>query len=160
MIEKVTVDIAERFHFNTALAAIMELNNELTTARARTGAEDLTATGTGRQVLATAVEILVRLLEPFAPHMAAELWEMMGRTRIWDEPWPEADERLLSHDVIEVVVQVNGKVRDRLEVPLDADEAEVLAAAKALPGVQKYLEGKTAVKEIVVPGRLVNLVVR
>ena len=75
----------------------------------------------------------MRLLEPFAPHMGAELWEMMGHAAIWDAPWPEADPRFLTGDTIELAVQVNGKVRDRVEVAKDAAGPDVLAAAKALP---------------------------
>lgn len=158
-IAKVTSDIGERFHFNTALAAIMELNNEIATAR---GGVDggLMATSSGRRVLAEALEALIRLLEPFAPHMCAELWEMMGRQRIWDASWPEADPRFLTLETVEMAVQVNGKVRDRLVISKDAAAAEVLAAAKVLPGVAKHVEGKTVVKEIVVPGKLVNLVIK
>jgi len=156
VVQKATVDIGVRFHFNTALAAIMELNNEIATARAGGLAE----TERGSRVLGCALETMVRLLEPFAPHMGAELWEMMGHRAIWDAPWPEADPRFLVEETVELGVQINGKVRDRVQVPTDAAAPDVLAAAKALPGVAKYLEGKTLVKEVVVPGRLVNLVVR
>jgi leucyl-tRNA synthetase len=156
VIEKATSDIAERFHFNTALAAIMELNNEISAARQA----GLSETDAGRRVLAESVEMLVRLLEPFAPHLGAELWELMGRERIWDAPWPESDPRFLVHETVELAVQVNGKVRDRVVVAVDADDADVLAAAKTLAGVQKHVAGKTVVKEILVPGKLVNLVVR
>ena len=155
-VQKATVDIGERFHFNTALAAIMELNNDVGTARSG----GISATGSGRKVLALALEIMVRLLEPFAPHMGAELWEMMGHESIWDAPWPEADPRFLEADTVELAVQINGKVRDRVVVARDAATSEVLAAAKALPGVAKYLEGVAVVKEVVVPGRLVSLVVK
>ena len=156
VVQKATVDIGERFHFNTALSAIMELNNDVGAARAG----GLAASVTGRRVLAHALETMVRLLEPFAPHMGAELWAMMGHEAIWDVRWPEADPRFLSGETVELAVQVNGKVRDRVEVSKDAPAPDVLAAAKALPGVAKYLEGKTLVKEVVVPGRLVNLVVK
>jgi leucyl-tRNA synthetase len=84
----------------------------------------------------------------------------MGRERIWEQPWPVADPRFLAHDTVELAVQVNGKVRDRVVVAKDAPNDEVLAAAKAVPGIVKHMEGKTIVKEIVVPGKLVNLVVR
>jgi leucyl-tRNA synthetase len=104
--------------------------------------------------------MMVRLLEPVAPHMGAELWEMMGKKAIWDAPWPEADRRFLTADTVELAVQVNGKVRDRVTVAKDAPDADVLAAAKALPGVAKYLEGVILVKEMVVSGRLVSLVVK
>jgi leucyl-tRNA synthetase len=156
VIQKASVDMGERFHFNTALSAIMELSNDIGAARAG----GLAATETGRIVLARALEAVVRLLEPFAPHLGAELWEMMGCRAIWDEPWPEADARFLTAETVVLAVQVNGKVRDRVEVAKDAADADVLAAAKALPGVAKYLEGATLVKEVVVPGRLVSLVVK
>jgi len=92
--------------------------------------------------------------------MGCELWELMGRDAIWDQPWPEVDPRFLSSGTVELAVQVNGKVRDRLVVTDDIASAEVLALAKALPGISRYLEGMTVVKEVIVPGRLVNLVVR
>lgn len=154
--EKATVDIGTRFHFNTALASIMELNNDVAAARTA----GVMGTNNGKIVVANALEMIVRLLEPFAPHMGAELWEIMGRTAIWDESWPKADPRFLVDETVELAVQINGKVRDRVQVPKDADSAEVLRRAKALPGVAKYLEGVTLVKEVVVPGRLVNLVVK
>ena len=156
VVQKATVDIGQRFHFNTALAAIMELNNDIGAARAA----GLAAAASGRTVLAHAMESMVRLLEPFAPHVGAELWEMMGRENIWDAPWPEADPRFLTAETIELAVQVNGKVRDRVEVAKDTAGPDILAAAKALPTVAKYLEGKEVVKEVVVPGRLVSIVVR
>jgi leucyl-tRNA synthetase len=156
VVQKATADVGVRFHFNTALAAIMELNNEIASARAA----GLADTESGRRVLGCALETMVRLLEPFAPHMGAELWEMMGHDAVWDAPWPEPDPRFLVEETVELAVQINGKVRDRVEVATDAAAPDVLAAAKALPGVAKYLEGKTLVKEVVVPGRLVNLVVR
>lgn len=155
-IQKATVDIGQRFHFNTALAAIMELNNEIGSARAA----NLGATEAGRRVLGHALEIMVLLLEPFAPHMGAELWEIMGHARIWDVPWPDVDPRFLMDEMIEVAVQINGKVRERLEIGKDAPEDEILALAKTLPGVVHHLRGKSIVKEVVVPGRLVNLVVK
>ncbi len=156
VVQKTTVDIGERFRFNTALAAIMELNNDIASARAA----GLGAAASGQAVLTHAMKTMVRLLEPFAPHMGAELGEMLGFEAIWDVPWPTADPRFLAADTVELAVQINGKVRDRVEVAQDAPAADILAAAKALPGVEKYLEGKEVVKEVVVPGRLVNIVVR
>jgi leucyl-tRNA synthetase len=156
VVQKATIDIGARFHFNTALSAIMELNNEIAGARA----SGLGKSRDGRLVVGHALEMMVRLLEPFAPHMGAELWQMMGRKGIWDEPWPLPDARFLMDETVELAVQVNGKVRDRITVDKDAAADEVLAKAKALPGVAPYLEGKTLVKEVVVPGRLVNLVVK
>ena len=156
VVAKATVDTGQRFHFNTAIAAIMELNNDIASARAA----GLAAAASGKAVLAHALEIMVRLLEPFAPHMGAELWELLGHEAVWDAPWPEADARFLTADTVELAVQINGKVRDRVEVAKDAPASDVLAAAKALPGVMKYLEGMQVVKEVVVPGRLVNIVVK
>jgi leucyl-tRNA synthetase len=156
VVQKTTVDIGQRFHFNTALAAIMELSNDIGTAKTA----GLAAAAPGKVVLAHAMKTMVRLLEPFAPHMGAELWEMMGHHDVWDAPWPEADPRFLTAETVELAVQINGKVRDRVEVAKDASGSDVLAAAKTLPGVAKYLEGKEVVKEVVVPGRLVNIVVK
>jgi leucyl-tRNA synthetase len=156
VVQKTTVDIGRRFHFNTALAAIMELSNDIGAARA----SGLAATATGKAVLACALKTMVRLLEPFAPHMGAELWSLIGGEEVWDVPWPEADPRFLASETVELAVQINGKVRDRVVVDRDATSADVLAAAKALPAVAKYLHGQTLVKEVVVPGRLVSLVVK
>jgi leucyl-tRNA synthetase len=163
VIQKVTVDIGERFRFNTALAAIMELSNDVSVALSGGqggGAGGIRGTSDSKSVLAHALQMMVRLLEPFAPHLGAELWEMMGRKAVWDTPWPQADPRFLTGDTVELAVQVNGKVRDHVQVTKDAPAADILAAAKALPGVAKYLEGTTLVKEVVVPGRLVSLVVK
>jgi leucyl-tRNA synthetase len=169
VIQKVTVDIGERFHPNTALSAIMELSNDIGAAWAikrdnRQGGSGKTpggpAAAVDRAVLGFALEMMIRLLEPFAPHMVAELWDMMGRKAAWDAPWPQADPRFLAGDTVELAVQINGKVRDRIEVARDTAPAEVLAAVKGLPGVARYLEGRTLVKEMVVPGRLVSLVVK
>ncbi len=163
VIQKVSADTGERFRFNTALSAIMELSNDIGSVRAGSAADKVAGVATtamGKAVLAYALEATVRLLEPFAPHMGAELWQLMGRKDVWDAPWPEADARFLTADTVELAVQINGKVRDRVEVAKDATAADVLVAAKALPGVAKYLEGVTLVKEVVVPGRLVSLVVK
>jgi leucyl-tRNA synthetase len=160
VIQKATVDMGERFRLNTALAAIMELSNDVGAALAADSTGSLVATATGREVLACSLETMIRLVEPFAPHMGAELWEMLGREAIWDEPWPEPDPRFLVEDTVELAVQVNGKVRGHVEVARDTAPEDVLAAAKGLPGVVRYLEGKTLAKEVVVPDRLVSLVVK
>ena len=106
-----------------------------------------------------ATESAVSLIQPYAPHLAEELWERLGRTRLWDEPWPAANPALLQRDTFELVVQVNGRVRDKVEVPVALSEAELLARAKELPRVRAHVDGKEIRKEIVVPGKLVNLVV-
>jgi leucyl-tRNA synthetase len=145
-IARVTDDIDRRFQFNTPIAAVMELVNELSRAP-----EDPAAR--------FAAETALTLIQPYAPHIAEELWARLGNERLWEQPWPQADEALLARDTFELVIQVNGKVRDRVEVPAGEPEAELIARAKASPKVQDFLDGKEIRKEIVVPGKLVNLVV-
>src|SRR3954447_21711101 len=145
-IAKVTDEIGRRFVFNTPIAAVMELVNEL--ARAP---EDPAAR--------LAAETAVSLIQPYAPHIAEELWERLGHERLWEQPWPVADESLLERETFELVVQVNGKVRDRFEVEAGAAEDELIERAKGSPRVQAHLNGKEIRRAIVVPGKLVNLVV-
>jgi leucyl-tRNA synthetase len=145
-IARVTDDIDRRFQFNTPIAAVMELVNELVRAPDDPDAR-------------FAAEAAVTLIQPYAPHIAEELWSRLGNERLWEQPWPQADESLLGRDTFELVIQVNGKVRDRVEVPAGEPEDELIARAKASPKVQDFLDGKEIRKEIVVPGKLVNLVV-
>ncbi|MBA2568040.1 MAG: leucine--tRNA ligase [Actinobacteria bacterium] len=145
-IARVTDDIDRRFQFNTPIAAVMELVNELSRAPADPAAR-------------FAAETALTLVQPYAPHIAEELWARLGNERLWEQPWPEADESLLGRDTFVLVIQVNGKVRDRVEVPAGEPEDELVARAKASPKVQGFLDGKEIRKEIVVPGKLVNLVV-
>ncbi|MEK6275028.1 MAG: leucine--tRNA ligase [Actinomycetota bacterium] len=145
-IARVTDDIDRRFQFNTPIAAVMELVNELSRA-----ADDPAAR--------FAAETAVTLIQPYAPHIAEELWSRLGHERLWEQPWPEADPALLERETFELVIQVNGRVRDRVEVAADASEEELVAQAKASTRVQEFLDGKEIRKEIVVPGKLVNLVV-
>jgi leucyl-tRNA synthetase len=145
-IAKVTDDVGRRFSFNTAIAAVMELANELS--------RDTSAPG-GR----FAAETAVSLIQPYAPHVAEELWERLGHERLWEQPWPESDPVLLERETFELVVQVNGRVRDRIQVPADVSEDALVEAAKASPKVRAHLDGKAIRQAIVVPGRLVNLVV-
>jgi leucyl-tRNA synthetase len=149
-IDKVTADIGERFNFNTAQSAVHELVSEI-----QDGLGDATAEQ-ARFACATAVG----LIHPYAPHIACELWELLGGEALWDAPWPVADPAMLESDTVVYALQVNGKLRGQVEVAVDAPEDEVLAAARAVPNVAAHVDGKTIVKEIVVPGRLVNLVVR
>ena len=100
------------------------------------------------------------LIFPFAPHLGAEIWKRLSGTRVWEESWPQADPALLASDTVTLVVQVNGKLRDRIEAAADAPESELLELARASEKVRRHLDGKEVVKEIVVPGKLVNLVVR
>ena len=145
-IAKVTDDIGRRFAFNTAIAAVMELVNEL-------------SRDTSSRDARFAAETAVSLLQPYAPHVTSELWERLGHERLWAQPWPVADEAMLVRDTFELVVQVNGRVRDRIEVPADLGEDELVAAAKESPRVQTYLNGGEIRQTIVVPRKLVNLVV-
>jgi leucyl-tRNA synthetase len=101
------------------------------------------------------------LVCPMAPHLAAEVWELLGQgDNVLDAPWPAWDEELAADEVVTVVVQVNGKLRERLQVPVDAEKDDVLAQARAAENAARFLEGKQVVKEIYVPGKLVNFVVR
>jgi leucyl-tRNA synthetase len=148
-IEKVTVDLGERFAFNTAIAAVMELVNEVTRLR--------DADPRGRR-FATATA--ASLIFPFAPHLGSEVYEMLTGTRVWEEPWPGFDPAMLRADTFELVGQVNGKVRDRVEAPVGATREQLEELALAQPGVQAYIDGREIVKVIVVPDKLVNVVVR
>jgi leucyl-tRNA synthetase len=148
-IDKVSSDIGERFSFNTAVSAVHELVLAIQAADEADG-EQL------RFACATAVS----LIHPYAPHVACELWQTMGGERLWDEAWPAADPAMLVADTVVYAVQVNGKLRGQVEVAPDAGEAAVLAAARAVPNVASHIDGASVIKEIVVPGRLVNLVVR
>jgi leucyl-tRNA synthetase len=145
-IARVSDDIGRRFHFNTPIAAVMELVNELSKADASDPAARFAA------------ETAVSLIQPYAPHVAEELWERLGHARLWEHPWPVADESFLERQTFELVVQVNGKVRDRFEVDADLPESELVARALASPRVQAHLNGAEPAKTIVVPGKLVNLV--
>ena len=106
-----------------------------------------------------ATETAVSLIQPYAPHVAEELWERLGHERLWEQPWPEADAALLERETFELVVQVNGKVRDRVEVAAGLEDDELVAAAKELPRVQQHLDGEEIRRAVIVPGKLVNFVV-
>jgi leucyl-tRNA synthetase len=106
-----------------------------------------------------ALETAVSLIQPAAPHIAEELWEQLGHSHLWEQPWPVADPALLQRDTFELVVQVNGKVRDRPQVPADLSEDGLVALAKESPKVQRHLNSGEIRQTIVVPLRLLNLVV-
>jgi leucyl-tRNA synthetase len=154
-IDKATHDIDPRFHFNTAISAVMELVNDVYRLK-----DALYPDKTGAAVVRFATSTAASLLFPFAPHLSAELYEWLEGKRVWEQPWPEADPELLERETYMLVVQVNGKLRDRIEVSSDTAESDLVELAKASDNVQRQLDGKAIVKEIVVPGRLVNLVVR
>ena len=154
-IDKATRDFTRGFQFNTVIAAVMELVNEIYRTR-----DGLIEEEDGRECLRFAVATAASLIQPFAPHLASEVFEQMTGERVWETEWPVADPEMLRSDTVTIVVQVNGKVRDRIEVGEGADKEEILALAREAENVARHLEGTETVKEIVVPGKLVNLVVR
>ncbi len=155
-IKRVTDDFQGRWHFNTCIAAIMELVNELYSVEEKGG-----QTSIPPELLAEVQRNLVLLLAPFAPYLTHELWEMLGETgNLLKAPWPKYDAALAKEDEIEIPVQVNGKLRSRIVVPADATEEETLSRALADEKVAAAIAGKQIVKKIVIPGKLVNIVVR
>ena len=149
-IDRVSDDILRRFQFHTPIAALFELVNE--TYRVK---DDPARAGE----VWFATETVLSLIQPYAPHVAEELWERLGHERLREEPWPVADAALVAAETVEVVVQVNGKLRDRIEVDAGIDEAGAEAAALASPKVAEALGGATPKKVIARPPKLVNIVV-
>jgi leucyl-tRNA synthetase len=169
----VTLDLDPRVHLNTAVSGMMELVNELYGFCSGAGcirlgreAEDPTAVGSVERpatiaVLKESVEALVRMLSPFAPHMAEELWEMLGHAGgIVAAGWPVFDEAVAKADEVVIPVQINGKVRARLTVPAGISEDQLRELAVADPQVVKHLGGRTPAKVVVAGGRLVSIVVK
>ena len=151
-IAKVSDDMERRQSYNTAVAALMELVNALY----KLDAADAEAGGVAREALLA----LTQMLGPFAPHVCHAAWQVLGGTGgLEDAPWPQHDPALLVADTVELIVQVNGKLRGRIQVPADADKAAAEAAALADENVQRHIDGKPLRRVIVVPGKLVNLVV-
>jgi leucyl-tRNA synthetase len=154
-IDKATRDFNRGFQFNTVISAVMELVNEA--YRLKDGLYEAPAGGAAvRFATATAASLIF----PFAPHLGSEVYERLTGERVWEQPWPQADPELLASDTVTLVVQVNGKLRDRIEAPAEASKEELLQLARESEKVARYLDGQQVVKEIVVPGKLVNLVVR
>jgi leucyl-tRNA synthetase len=147
-IDRVTDDILRRFQFHTPIAALFELVNEIYRVK-----DEPNRAGEVR----FAIETVLTLIQPYAPHVAEELWERLGYSRLWETPWPQADQALVASDTVEVVVQVNGKLRDRLHVPAGTPENELVALALASERVQAHVDGEPR-RTIVVPDRLVNVV--
>jgi leucyl-tRNA synthetase len=144
-IKKVADDV-EGLRFNTAIAELIKLNNEM---------------GRLERVPRKLAENFTLMLAPFAPHLAEELWQRLGHGKsLARHPWPAYDPAKLVESMLELPVQVNGKLRDRVSVPADADEGTILATAKSAPGAKGWIEGKTVVKELYVPKKLVNFVVK
>jgi leucyl-tRNA synthetase len=151
-IRKVTHDL-ERFSFNTMIAALMEYTNYLIKAKETSVA--------GTPAWDEAIETLLLLMAPSFPHISEELWARIDQEySIHQQAWPTWDDELAAEETITIVVQVNGKVRDRFDAPADIGEEDAKAQALATPGARKFLADKQTLKVIYVPGRLVNIVVK
>ena len=151
-IHKVSDDIGRRYTFNTAIAAIMELLNLLTKSRLGSPAD--------RAVMQEALEAVTLMLAPIVPHICHQLWQALGHTsELVDHPWPQVDDSALAQDSLTLIVQVNGKLRAKLEVAADSQGADIEAQALSLASVQKFTQDKTLRKVIYVPGKLINIVV-
>jgi leucyl-tRNA synthetase len=149
-IEKVTGDMSGRFAFNTAISAVMELVNEC--YRRRDAVEPAS--------LHFAAATAASLIFPFAPHCGSEVYDRLTGQRVWEQPWPAADPVFLERESVEIVVQVNGKVRDRLQAPSEASREELEAMARQSSKLKANVDGREVVRVVVVPGKLVNFVVR
>ncbi|MCK4865561.1 MAG: leucine--tRNA ligase [Gammaproteobacteria bacterium] len=152
-IAKVGDDIGRRFTFNTAIASVMELINAL--MKFKDNSEQ------GRAVMQESLQAIVLLLSPIVPHITHEIWKVLGNnSSLLEQAWPEVDESALVKDSLQIIVQVNGKLRSRIEVAANASKDEIEVAAVADENVVKFTDGKQVVKVIVVPGKLVNIVVK
>ncbi len=152
-IAKVGDDIGRRFTFNTAIASVMELINAL--VKFKDNSEQ------GRAVMQESLQAIVLLLSPIVPHITHELWRALGQdSSLLDQAWPKVDESALVKDSLQIIVQVNGKLRSRIEVPASASKDEIETAAVTDENVKRFTDGKQVVKVIVVPGKLVNIVIK
>jgi leucyl-tRNA synthetase len=155
-IEKVTVDIEERFHFNTAISSIMELVNALYIFTQ----SKVSADHPGPKVFSEAVNAVVLLLAPFAPHISEELWEELGNgVPVYKTPWPTFDAEALLAETVTLVVQINGKVRSRISLPPDASKESAVEIAKLDSKVVEWTKGREIKKLIYVPNKILNMVV-
>ncbi|MEZ4565730.1 MAG: class I tRNA ligase family protein [Desulfobacterales bacterium] len=154
-IQKVSSDIEDRFHFNTAISAVMELVNLMYTMDLDSGHKETAG------VIRKAVESMILLLSPIVPHFAEELWETLGNesASLANTPWPEFREDALVADTVTMVAQVNGKLRGKFTVDADADDTVAREKALADDNVQRFIDGKTIKKIVVVKNKLVNIVV-
>lgn len=152
-VKKVSEDIEERFHLNTAIAAMMEFFNQLNAG------EEALAGEMG--LVRHALEILLRLLSPFTPHFANELWSRLGHDNLLEnESWPEYNQEMIDRQMVNVMVQINGKIRDKLVIAPGLEEAEVSAMAQQLDKVRSHLDGKTVVKIIYIADKMLSYVVK
>jgi leucyl-tRNA synthetase len=150
-IRKVTADFDNRWHFNTSVAALMELMNELTACEA----------GMSAKVKQECAATVTLLIAPFAPFAAEELWTLLGRPGpVFKQSWPKFDEELAREEALEIPVQVNGKLRSKVTVPNGSSDDEQKAAALADERIRQWIDGKQVVKMIIVPGKLINLVIK
>jgi leucyl-tRNA synthetase len=158
-IVRVTADIEKDFHFNTAVSAIMELVNALYAFEA--AARDTMPAGERATLLREAVETVLLLLGPFSPHVTEELWQYLGHAdSLFRQPWPTPDPTALTRQEVTMVLQVDGKVRGRLTLEIDAADDRVRGLALADDKVRAWLQGRTIERVVVVPNRLVNVVTR
>ncbi len=158
-IKRVTDDIEDEFHFNTAISAVMELVNALVAFEQTS--MDTMPRQERRALLREAVETLLLLLGPFTPHLAEEFWAQLGHDEsLFRHPWPEPDLAALVREDVVIVVQVDGRVRSRLTVGTDATEERVKMLALADQKVRPWLQSRQVDRVVVVPGRLVNIVTR
>ncbi len=151
-VKEVTNDL-ERFHFNTAISRLMEFYNEINNYRSRNKQN--------QAVIKEAIKTIVILLAPFAPHIAEELWEKLGnKPSIFQLDWPVYEESLLKQETVKVVIQVNGKLRDQIQVDANISDDDLIAKAVTADKIQKYTNGKNILKKIIVPKKLVNFVIK
>ena len=152
-LRRVTSDFETRWHFNSAIALIMELTNDIY-------AQEPLEQGVRPEVRKEVLELLTLMLAPMTPHLAEELWEMMGHTEgLWKARWPSFNQKLAREDEVEIPVQVNGRVRGKVKVPAGSAEPEVVRVALLLPAVAQHINGKRVVRQIYVPDKMLNLVV-
>lgn len=153
-VKKAREDMGDRFQFNTAIAAVMELVNSMYLSREKLGMNEA-----DRRVFSSAMSTVITLLSPIIPHVCDELWERLGHsTPVSDELWPDWSQAATAQDMLTVALQVNGKLRGTVEIPAEADKAAMEATALADSAVQRHLAGLTVRKVVVVPGKLVNIV--
>jgi leucyl-tRNA synthetase len=155
-VKKVTDDIKERFNFNTAISAIMELVNSLYLYK-----DKVSNNSRNYDILREAIEKTIMLLAPFVPHVTEELWVSIGKSgSVHDQAWPSYDENALIKDEIEIAVLINGKVRDRIIIPSGISEEEIRIKVLEAQKIKDLIQGKEVVKVVAVPGKLVNIVVK